>query len=50
MRMVVEDKGGSRTVFTFERRGPFEWVLVQIGLPDGSAPAAPQAAAPAPAR
>ncbi len=44
MRMAVEDQGGSRTVFTFERRGPFEWVLVQIGLPDGSAPAAPQAA------
>lgn len=47
MRMAVEDQGGSRTVFTFERRGPFEWVLVQIGLPDGSAPAAPQAAGPA---
>jgi hypothetical protein len=44
MRMAVQDQGGSRTVFTFERRGPFEWVLVQIGLPDGSAPAAPQAA------
>jgi len=37
-RLAVEDKGGSRTVFTFERRGPFEWKLVHIGLPDGSAP------------
>jgi Protein of unknown function (DUF2939) len=45
-RMAVQDQGGSRTVFTFERRGPFEWVLVQIGLPDGAAPATPQAAAP----
>lgn len=35
VRMAVEDTGGSRTIFTFERRGPFEWKLVQIGLPDG---------------
>jgi hypothetical protein len=43
-RLAVEDQGGSRTVFTFERRGPFEWKLVHVGLPDGSAPAvsAPQ--------
>ncbi len=34
-RMAVSDEGGSRTVFTFERRGPYEWKLVQIGLPDG---------------
>lgn len=48
-RMVVQDEGGSRTVFTFERRGPFEWKLVQIGLPDGTAPApsrAPNAPGP----
>lgn len=38
-RMAVTDKGGSRTLFTFERRGPFEWKLVHIGLPDGTAPA-----------
>lgn len=38
-RMAVADQGGSRTIFTFERRGPFEWILVQIGLPDGAAPA-----------
>jgi hypothetical protein len=41
VRMAVEDEGGSRTVFTFERRGLFEWRLVHIGLPDGAAPPAP---------
>lgn len=49
-RLAVVDQGGSRTVFTFERRGPFEWVLVQIGLPEGGAPTAravaPEGAAP----
>lgn len=40
-RMAVTDQGGSRTLFTFERRGPFEWKLVHIGLPDGTAPAEP---------
>jgi hypothetical protein len=39
--MAVADQGGSRTLFTFERRGPFEWKLVHVGLPDGTAPAAP---------
>ena len=45
-RLAVEDQGGSRTILTFERRGPFEWALVQIGLPDGATPpaAAPQTA------
>jgi len=38
-RMAVTDEGGSRTVFTFERKGPFEWRLVHIGLPEGVAPA-----------
>jgi hypothetical protein len=38
-RMAVEDDGGSRTVFTFERRGPYEWKLVHIGLPEGVTPA-----------
>ncbi len=42
-RMSVEDEGGSATVFTFERKGPFEWKLVHVGLPDGVAPAAPVA-------
>lgn len=48
-RMAVTDEGGSRTVFTFERKGPFEWKLVHIGLPEGVAPAAvaPAAAPPA---
>jgi hypothetical protein len=27
----VED--GGETLFTFERRGPYEWVLVHVGLP-----------------
>lgn len=39
VRMAVTDEGGSRTVFTFERKGPFEWKLVHIGLPEGAAPA-----------
>nr|WP_314527102.1 DUF2939 domain-containing protein [uncultured Brevundimonas sp.] len=38
VRMAVADQGGSRTLFTFERRGPFEWKLVHIGLPEGAAP------------
>lgn len=45
-RLAVTDEGGSRTVFTFERKGPFEWKLVHIGLPEGSAPAVPAPAAP----
>lgn len=47
-RMAVTDEGGSQTIFTFERRGPFEWKLVHIGLPEGVAPArAPAAPSPA---
>jgi hypothetical protein len=48
VRMAVEDEGGSRTIFTFERKGPFEWRLVHIGLPDGVAPAPVPATAPPP--
>ena len=49
-RLGVNDEGGSRTIFTFERRGPFEWRLAHIGLPDGaSPPAASPRPAPAPA-
>ena len=44
-RMAVTDDGGSKTVFTFERQGPFEWKLVHIGLPDGVSPAVGPAAA-----
>lgn len=47
VRLAVADEGGPRTVFTFERKGPFEWKLVHIGLPERVAPAA---TAPAPAR
>ncbi len=45
-RMSVTDEGGSQTIFTFERKGPFEWKLVHIGLPDGVAPVTPARAAP----
>ncbi|WP_428150346.1 DUF2939 domain-containing protein [Brevundimonas sp.] len=37
-RLAVTDEGGSDTIFTFERKGPFEWKLVHIGLPDGATP------------
>jgi hypothetical protein len=46
-RFAVTDEGGSRTVFTFERKGPFEWKLVHIGLPDGPTPVRPAEVAPA---
>lgn len=39
---------GSRTVFTFERRGPFEWKLVHIGLPDAPTPTPTPAVTPQP--
>ena len=45
-RMAVTDEGGSDTVFTFERKGPFEWKLVHIGLPEGSTPQPAAAVAP----
>jgi hypothetical protein len=32
-RLSVSDELHAPTVFTFERRGPFEWKLVHIGLP-----------------
>jgi hypothetical protein len=32
-RLAVHADGRGDTVFTFERRGPFTWKLVQIGLP-----------------
>lgn len=40
-RMSVADEGGSETIFTFERKGAFEWKLVHVGLPEGVVPAAP---------
>lgn len=45
-RMSIADEGGSETVFTFERKGPFEWKLVHVGLPEGVAPAAVPVTAP----
>lgn len=42
-RLAVVDEGGSETVFTFERKGPFTWKLVHIGLPEGAARAGPEA-------
>nr|WP_246328968.1 DUF2939 domain-containing protein [Brevundimonas lenta] len=47
-RMQVRDEGGSETIFTFERTGPFDWRLVHIGLPDGAAPAVAPAVPPVP--
>lgn len=44
VRMAVTDEGGSPTVFTFERKGPFEWRLVHIGLPEGVAATDPATA------
>jgi hypothetical protein len=40
-RMKVTDEGGSETLFTFERTGTFEWKMVHVSLPDGSAPVVP---------
>ncbi|MGV8928892.1 MAG: DUF2939 domain-containing protein [Brevundimonas sp.] len=37
-RMSIADEGGSETIFTFERKGAFEWKLVHVGLPEGVAP------------
>lgn len=50
-RLAITDEGGSDTIFTFERKGPFEWKLVHIGLPDGSpTPGPTPEAAPTAAR
>ena len=43
-RFTVRDQGGSETVFTFERRGLYQWILVHIGLPDGASPLPPAVA------
>lgn len=40
--VAVRPDTETRTLFTFERRGPFKWVLVQVRLPPGErAPAPP---------
>ena len=46
-RLAVVDDGGSETIFTFERKGPFEWKLVHVGLPDGATPVPASVAPPA---
>lgn len=38
-RLAVVDGAGARTAFTLERRGPFTWRLVHIGLPPRGADA-----------
>ena len=43
-RLAVRDPARAQTIFTFERKGPFEWRLVHIGLPP-AAPAVPVAPA-----
>lgn len=45
-RLAVKGEEGARTVFTFERKGPFEWKLVHIGLPEPGAPARAAPSAP----
>lgn len=45
-RMSVSDDGGSQTIFTFERKGLFQWKLVHIRLPEGVAPVPPYRVAP----
>lgn len=48
-RFAVEDEGGSRTIFSFQRTGPYDWRLTHIGLPDGANPVAAPPAPGAPA-
>lgn len=36
-RLAIPGESGGDTVFTFERKGPFEWKLVHVGLPDREA-------------
>lgn len=49
VRLAVTGADGSETVFTFARKGPFEWKLVHVGLPDGPTPV-PGGTAPAAAK
>jgi hypothetical protein len=39
-RVAIIDAGGSETLFTWERRGPIQWKLVHIRLPEGATPVA----------
>ena len=40
-RMQVKDEQGRPTIFTFERRGVFNWKLTHVGLPDMMSAARP---------
>ena len=42
---LAAGRGADRTVFSFRRKGPFEWVLVHVGLPPAP-PTAPEPASP----
>lgn len=48
-RLAVADPAdaGELTAFTFERRGPFEWKLVHVGLPSDEAETRTPASSPA---
>jgi len=35
---VAVGRGADRTVFSFRRKGPFEWVVVHVGLPPAPPP------------
>ena len=43
-RMSVPTIGGGETLFTFERRGPYRWVLVHVGLPERAPERSPDSA------
>lgn len=47
-RMRMKVGGPNPTAFTFERRGPFEWKLVHVGLPPQTGVSAPVAPTVAP--
>lgn len=40
-RMQVRDEAGRPSIFTFERRGVFNWKMTHVGLPDMMGPARP---------
>ena len=42
--MSVPTIGGGETLFTFERRGPYRWVLVHVGLPERAPERSPDSA------
>lgn len=40
-QLQIKDDAGRPTIFTFERRGVFDWKLTHVGLPDLMGPARP---------